>query len=84
MLLTDHLGGIDYFETLHEVLPELPAAVPGELDAAKAPRLKHVIVDADDPYPGCHRFQDVLDAGAHAVPGGGGPPLGPDEVFTLL
>src|SRR5438309_555609 len=84
LLLTDHLGGIDYFETLHEVLPELPAAVPGELDAAKAPRLKHVIVDADDPYPGCHRFQDVLDAGAHAVPGGGGPPLGPDEVFTLL
>src|SRR5438309_3176597 len=84
LLLTDHLGGIDYFETLHEVLPELPAAVPGELDAAKAPRLKHVIVDADDPYPGCHRFQDVLDAGAHAVPGDGGPPLGPDEVFTLL
>src|SRR5512134_3265322 len=55
LLLTDHLGAIDYFETLHEVIPELPTAVPGELISAALPRLRHVIVDAEDPYPGCLR-----------------------------
>src|SRR5687767_14017745 len=51
LLLADHLGPIDYLETLHEVLPELADAVPGELQSDKLPRLRHVIVDAEDPYP---------------------------------
>jgi fatty-acyl-CoA synthase len=79
LLLTDHLGPVDYFETLHDVLPELANAVPGELASEKLPRLRHVIVDADDPYPGCHRAADLFDAGA--------PPaarVGPDDVFTVL
>ncbi len=80
LLLTDHLGGIDYFETLHEVLPELSAAVPGEIRSEKFPMLRHVIVDAEDPYPGCHRLADVLDARAGALP----EPPGPDDVFTIL
>jgi fatty-acyl-CoA synthase len=100
LLLTDHLGGTDYFETLHEILPELTSSVPGELEAPRFPMLKHVIVDADDPYPGCHRLADVFDLGlqagaaggprARVVPSGGGPPLpppgapGPDDVFTIL
>ena len=83
LLLTNHLGPIDYFETLHEVIPELPTAVPGELTSAALPGLRHVIVDADDPYPGCLRASDVssLDdtspASFPAMPG-------PDDVFTLL
>lgn len=85
LLVTDHLGGIDYFETLHEVLPELKHAAPGELESARCPRLRHVIVDADDPYPGCHRLADLLDAGR--TDGGtawGRPPRRPDDIFTLL
>jgi fatty-acyl-CoA synthase len=80
LLLTDHLGSVDYFETLHQVIPELPATVPGELATAALPRLRHVIVDAEDPYPGCHRLADVLtEAGpAPAVA------VSPDDVFTLL
>jgi fatty-acyl-CoA synthase len=81
LVLTDHLGPVDYFETLHEVLPELARCAPGELEAAKFPKLRHVIVDADDPYPGCHRLADVVDAGEGAAPA---PPVGPDDVFTLL
>src|SRR5881409_2471666 len=46
LLMTDHLGGVDYFETLHEVVPELPRSVPGELDLPTLPRLRHVVVDA--------------------------------------
>ncbi|MBI1847960.1 MAG: AMP-binding protein [Candidatus Rokubacteria bacterium] len=79
LILADHLGGVDYFETLHQVVPEVAAAVPGEVESARCPRLRHVIVDAEDPYPGCHRLADLLDA----------PPLvhaavGPDDLFTLL
>jgi fatty-acyl-CoA synthase len=80
LVLTDHLGGIDYFETLHEVVPELAGSVPGELAAARLPALRHVIVDADDPYPGCHRLLDVADADGVALPS----PPGPDDLFTLL
>lgn len=80
LLLTDHLGGIDYFETLHEVLPELRASVPGELESAKFSLLRHVIVDAEDPYPGCHRLADVFDLDAGALP----EPPGPDDIFTIL
>jgi fatty-acyl-CoA synthase len=82
LLVTDHLGAVDYFETLHEVLPELRHAVPGELESARCPRLRRVLVDADDPYPGCVRVADVLDAADEAEAPGLGP--GPDDLFTLL
>jgi fatty-acyl-CoA synthase len=80
LVLTDHLGPVDYFEILHEVLPELATAVPGELGARAAPALRHVIVDADDPYPGCLRLADVLEAGDAVLPSGPGP----DDLFALL
>ena len=79
LLLTDHLGAIDYFETLHDVVPELANAVPGELRSEKFPRLRHVIVDADDPYPGCHRAADLFDTGV-ASPAA----VSPDDVFSIL
>jgi fatty-acyl-CoA synthase len=79
LLVTDHLGSIDYFETLREVIPELADAVPGELASAGLPRLRHVIVDAEDPYPGCHRLADLL--GAAVAPAAA---VSPDDLFTLL
>ena len=80
LLVTDHLGAIDYLEMLAEVAPDLATGVPGELACAALPHLRHVLVDAEDPYPGCHRLQDVIDAGE------GVPPVdvGPDDVLTLL
>ena len=80
LLLTDHLGPVDYFEILHAVVPEVREAVPGELASAGFPHLRHVLVDADDPYPGCLRVADVIDAGAEDVASA----VGPDDVFTLL
>jgi fatty-acyl-CoA synthase len=81
LIATDRLGAIDYLETLHRVLPELARAVPGELESARCPALRHVIVDAEDPHPGCHRLGDVAGAGG-AGPLAPGP--GPGDVLTLL
>ena len=80
LLLTDHLGPTDYLETLREVLPGLARAVPGELDVPEFPDLRHVIVDAEDPFPGCHRLADVFELSAGALP----EPPRPDDLFTLL
>lgn len=63
LLLTDHLANVDFLEILEEVIPDLAAAEPGDLHAEKFPRLRRIIVDAEDPYPGMLRLRDVLDAG---------------------
>jgi len=80
LLLTDHLGAVDYLEMLAEVIPELAGAIPGELASRALPHLRHVIVDAEDPYPGSHRLLDVLGAGEPLPPSA----VDPDDVFTLL
>jgi fatty-acyl-CoA synthase len=63
LILTDHLGPIDFLETLGEVLPDLRDGEPGALALADFPRLRRVILDSDDPYAGCLRLDDVLEAG---------------------
>lgn len=88
LLLADHLGPVDFLETLGEVLPGLRAAVPGELELGDFPQLRRVIVDADDPYPGCLRLADVLDAGADdaldAVLARASAAVRADDPFTIL
>ncbi len=83
LLVTDHLASVDYFETLHGVLPELAAAVPGELASERFPGLRWVIVDAEDEYPGCVRLRDVVDAGAERGAANVAAPR-PGDVFTIL
>src|SRR5512132_3771449 len=63
LVCADHSGPVDYLETLAEVLPTLGESVPGELLTEDFPRLRRVIVDADDPYAGCLRLRDVLEDG---------------------
>jgi fatty-acyl-CoA synthase len=88
LILADHLGPVDFLETLGEVLPGLRDGEPGELALPEFPKLKRVIVDAEDPYPGCQRLSDVLEAGsepewqaalerAHAS-------VTPDDPWTIL
>src|SRR5688572_32400377 len=67
LLLTDHLGGVDYFEVLHDVVPMLSEAIPGELELDELPDLQWVVVDAEDEYPGCIRLSDVVEAGTDAI-----------------
>src|SRR5258706_573381 len=63
LVCADHAGPVDYLETLAEVLPDLAASVPGELDLAEFPALRRVIVHADDPYPGCLAWRDIEELG---------------------
>jgi fatty-acyl-CoA synthase len=84
LVITDHLGPVDYLGTLETVLPELTGAVPGELAAAAAPHLRHVIVDSEAVFPGCTRLGDVLAAGDEADAAGPEPGPGPDDVLTIL
>jgi fatty-acyl-CoA synthase len=86
LILTDHLGPIDFLEVLDEVIPELKGAEPGALDAEKFPLLKHVIVDAEDPYPGTLRLRDVFEAGDvsdHDLEAASAR-VTADDVFTIL
>jgi fatty-acyl-CoA synthase len=84
LVVTDHLGPTDYLGILHEVIPELADAVPGELASATVPRLRLVIVDADDPYPGCLRAADVIGFDHAGDEGATRPVPAADDVFTLL
>lgn len=83
LILTDHVGSVDYFELLHEVLPELADAVPGELTSERFPRLAWVIVDADDEYPGCVRLADIENVGTDRPTGRSRSPA-PDDAFALV
>lgn len=80
LIVTDRLAGVDYLDTLGEVVPELGTAVPGEIESARFPLLRTVVVDADDPYPGCLRLADLFDEGdAAPFPSGA-----PDDCVALL
>jgi fatty-acyl-CoA synthase len=88
VICTDHSGPVDFLETLGDVLPTLRDAIPGELAIDEFPMLRRVIVDADDPYPGCVRLRDVLEDGDG--PEWSGPlraaraAIEPEDPFTIL
>jgi fatty-acyl-CoA synthase len=88
LVCADHAGPVDYLETLAEVLPDLAASVPGELDVEEFPMLRRVIVHAEDPHPGCLAWRDVQDAGDEpagaAVLDAARGAVTPDDPFTIL
>ena len=86
LILTDHLGPVDFLEVLDEVLPEFTNAEPGALRAEKFPLLRRLIVDAEDPYPGTLRLRDVLEAGDRSDDDleAAGARVTADDVFTIL
>ena len=88
LLLADHLGPVDFLDTLGTVVPGLAQATPGELAIERFPLLRRIVIDADDPYPGCLRLADVL-ADADAPESGdalarAAAAVGPDDPFTIL
>ena len=55
-----------YLDMLRELAPELDAAAPGMLAAARLPHLKTVILIGTETAPGCHAFADVAALGGAA------------------
>jgi fatty-acyl-CoA synthase len=60
LILAERFRSSDYVGMLREVAPELDAAAPGALRAARLPELRHVIVTAPEAPPGCHAFPAVV------------------------
>jgi fatty-acyl-CoA synthase len=88
LILTDRLGPVDFLETLSRVLPRLTDTTPGELAVDEFPFLRQVVVDADNPYPGCLRLADVLDDASapelDAALARAMDRVGADDPFTIL
>lgn len=60
LIVTDKLKSSNYFELLHELLPELEHSAAGELNSTKVPTLKHLIQITDQHVKGMRRYVDVL------------------------
>ena len=77
----------DYLALLREVAPELDAAAPGRLEAARLPSLRHVVLlGQGDPVPGTLRFDDIADCrdpGAHARVEAMQPRLDPHDAVNI-
>lgn len=88
LILSDRLMEIDFLEVVEELLPDLGQSEPGDLHSERFPLLRRIIVDAEDPYPGCIRLQDLVEAGddpALEEPLSQAASLvGPDDLFTIL
>jgi fatty-acyl-CoA synthase len=88
LVCADHAGPVDYLETLADVLPDLASSVPGELDVAEFPMLRRVIVHADDPYPGCLPWRDLVEQGDEpetaAALDAARVAVAPDDPLTIL
>jgi fatty-acyl-CoA synthase len=53
----------EYLQMLRVLAPELDAAAPGALAAARLPSLKTVVTLGEQPHPGCFAFGALLEAG---------------------
>jgi len=56
-------GGKDYRAILNEICPELEKSLPGHITSNRLSHLKSVIAVSEKDIPGCHSFQEFLDAG---------------------
>lgn len=63
LFVMDHFLKIDFIPMIYEVCPELKECKPGELKCARLPQLKRVIMVSDQEYPGCLRYNEVLESG---------------------
>lgn len=63
LFMMDRFLKIDFLPLIHEVCPELKDCKPGELNCARLPQLKRVVMVSDQEQPGCLKYNDVLESG---------------------
>lgn len=64
LLLIEEYRGNNYVATINEVCPELTAGVAGQLNCAKLPCLKNVILLGENDFPGLFTWSGFLSLGA--------------------
>jgi fatty-acyl-CoA synthase len=67
LITVDRSGPVGYLEMVHQVCPEIEYGDPNDLHTEKFPELRRVLVLGDSPYPGTHRWVEIMSA-ADAVP----------------
>ena len=60
LITMDRSGPVDYLDMVHQLCPEIESGNPNELRPQKCPELKRVLVLGDSPYPGTHRWDEVM------------------------
>lgn len=60
LVLMEAFRDHSYVDTLYEIIPELKAYVPGNLQSAKLPKLKNVIILGDQAFPGMLSWSELL------------------------
>ncbi|MEM7542077.1 MAG: AMP-binding protein [Pseudomonadota bacterium] len=86
IVIADRFKSSDYVQMIRDLAPEIDAAKPGELKAAKLPHLKHVVCITADPAPGFYSFDAVAgagDAGAIDVVKASESTLDPDDAINI-
>ena len=63
LILIDRYRDHSFIDTLHEICPELKECEPGNLQSARLPLLKTVVVISDDKYPGTFSYEEFLANG---------------------
>ncbi|MFJ8262155.1 AMP-binding protein [Rummeliibacillus sp. NPDC094406] len=63
LVLIDQFRDYSFIETLYEICPELKTSEPGQLESARLPLLKTVIVISENHYPGTFSYDEFLSTG---------------------
>lgn len=63
IILIDQYRDHSFIDTLYEICPELNDSKPGQLQSARLPLLKNVVVISDKKYPGTFNYEEFLAKG---------------------
>ncbi|MBL0388333.1 AMP-binding protein [Tumebacillus sp. ITR2] len=63
LILMEEFKGASYVEMVYELIPELRDCEPGQLQSARLPFLKNVIILDDKQYPGMFNWSDIMAMG---------------------
>jgi fatty-acyl-CoA synthase len=63
IILMDTYKDSSYIDMVYEIAPELSNSEPGQLNSARLPYLKNIIVMGDKKYPGTFTWEEVVNLG---------------------
>lgn len=63
LILMEQVRETSYLDMLLEICPELAHCLPGQLQSARLPRLKNVILLGKERHPGMFLWEDIIEMG---------------------